>query len=1246
LLSRAFAGTQRYHLVRPLGEGSFGAVFEVLDRERETRVALKLLTHFDAPSLYRFKAEFRAFADVHHPNLVQLYDLGSHGDDWFFTMELVDGADWLSYVRGSGTKHHDSAASTLDPSSATQLDLARAGSDGTPRADVDRLYASTRQLAAAVGALHAAGIVHRDVKPSNVLVDRSGRAVLVDFGLARPLANGTASVTGAHVAGTPAYMAPEQATSVEVTAAADWYAVGVMLFEALTGRLPFDGTALTILARKQSEDAPSPASAGSSGPSSLEALCASLLAREPGARPTAQTILDVLGAHHAKARASRAPKREAPAPERALFVGRRDAMKELREAFRHTREREGTVTALVRGPSGIGKSALVRALVDDEVVPAEGVVLAGRCYEREAVSYKAFDSAIDALSRYLVQAPSGEAAAVLPVDAAALARVFPVLDRVPAIARAPRRALQTVDAQRLRTRAFAALRELLARAADRHPVVLFLDDFQWADDESLALLRDLVRGDPSPSMLVVVTFRDEDVGRSGPLDGLLATAKEAEDAGRPVLRVALGPLAPDEALELTAATLGRPADSAIVGTIAAESGGSPFFLGELVQYALSPRADTKAVRLGTVLADRLAGLGADERRLLEVLAVAGAPIERVVASRAAGLEPGPAEPLFRALHRAKLVRTAGSERDDLLECFHNRIREAVVGALSPEAKRAHHEGIAAALQTQREPDPEKLYLHYGAAGLAERAAEHAIAAAQRAERALAFDHAARLYRSALALLPKDAPDRNDYVVRTAEALMRAGHGVESADAFLEAIAGGSSRDVLAHRHRAAEQLLFCGQLDRGLRLMEEICDQVGVSIPRSRAQAIVHILFFSVWLRLFARRWRVRDPATVTPAELTRADVCWSMAGGLSLVDQVIARPFSLRAMLAGADVGDSDRMVRALATEAGFVSSQGGARAARRADALFAAADALPGANAPGSRAFRRGVQGWSRYFFGDWRAAKPLLDDSLAELAQHGLGSIWERDTLSVYSLMVRLYLGEVAELARLTEQRLFDARNRGDLFAETIYVTSRANVRWLLTDAPDAKRREVDDALRAWGQPGRFQIQHWYAVQSHAQVDLYEGRPLDVLRRLEEAWPSMRRNFLLRVQNIRIEARSMRAFAAARVAAGGGGDREALVADIERDAQTIARERTDWGEPLAVLLRAAVARLRKDDRGALASIDDATKRFEVIGMRLHAAAARVWRGTIDASGASRAEAEAYFAAEGVKRAERAAAIFTPFV
>jgi eukaryotic-like serine/threonine-protein kinase len=207
-----------------------GIVYEANDRERRQRVALKLLQNFSPEALYLFKQEFRTLADVRHRNLVRLHELAVDGDEVFFTMELVLGTDFLSYVRskvvmpGRGSSEH-STLHINHPDGRRDDAPSRPEPTGPILApDLDRLRPTLRQLVESIQALHAAGKVHRDIKPSNVLVTNDGRGVLLGSSI-----GGKRRATDRR---TVAYMAPEQAGGDALSTASDWYSVGVMLYEA------------------------------------------------------------------------------------------------------------------------------------------------------------------------------------------------------------------------------------------------------------------------------------------------------------------------------------------------------------------------------------------------------------------------------------------------------------------------------------------------------------------------------------------------------------------------------------------------------------------------------------------------------------------------------------------------------------------------------------------------------------------------------------------------------------------------------------------------------------------------------------------------------------------------------------------------------------------------------------------------------------------------------------------------------
>ena len=369
--------------------------------------------------------------------------------------------------------------------------------------DEGRLRDVFRQVALGLSALHAAGKVHRDVKPSNVRVTPEARVVLLDFGLVFEVDSRNA--TEGNVVGTPAYMAPEQASLQSIGPEADWYAVGVMLYECLTGRRPFEGAATAVLLAKHYQEPLSPSAFVTGVPRDLEDLCLELLRVEPRARPTGEDVLRRL-----QARSS-----DRPATGGVPFVGRDQEIRTLERAFGDVLG-GGAVTVALLGESGVGKSCLVRRFFDVVLAGRDDVlVLAGRCYEREAVPYKALDDVIESLSRRLGRMSRDGVSAIAPPDADSLSLLFPAMGRVPALAlhaSSPDR-----DPLERRRVAFRALRELLRRLSARQRVVITIDDLQWTDADSVALLQDLLRPPDAPAILLVLTMRRRpDRGRRAP----------------------------------------------------------------------------------------------------------------------------------------------------------------------------------------------------------------------------------------------------------------------------------------------------------------------------------------------------------------------------------------------------------------------------------------------------------------------------------------------------------------------------------------------------------------------------------------------------------------------------------------------------------------------------------------------------------------------------------------------------------
>jgi hypothetical protein len=1235
-----FAGTARFRLLRKIGSGGMGVVYRVHDREHGRDVALKTLRRFRPSDLYRFKSEFRALAHVSHPNLITLYELVSEGARWFFTMELIEGVSFRDWVSPSRQHAFEFLSSSLDTPSGRVQDrtLGQAIGPSTrsgrelrpaPPCDFDRLRPALLQLALGVDALHRAGRLHRDIKPSNVLVTNAGRVVLLDFGLVTEhLTVDPRDSIGGSVIGTPAYMSPEQAASEKLDPASDWYSVGVMLYEALTARLPFEGTTVDVLLRKQSIDAPRP-SDSVRVPADLDALCSALLSRRPRDRPNAASVLAQLGA---------APRMINIARDfvvsGSVFVGRLCELETLMAAYGAAQE-GNAFTVHVDGGSGMGKTALVERFLDGVRADPRATVLMGRCYERESVPYKALDSLIDALSRHLHRL-GREAAALLPRDVRPLVRLFPVLKHAEAVANAPVPVIEIPDPQQLRRRAFVALKELFARTADRGPLVLSIDDLQWGDVDSAALLRDLTAPPDAPAMLLVLSYRTEDIARSPCIRAMRAPECLASAAVR---EIHVGPLSADEARQLVLAV--RPnSDAARAEKVVKEAEGNPLFVGEMVRHDALRR-----LTLDEMLFARIDGLDADARRLLEVIALAGAPIEATTALRAAAtLETGmTALALLRA---ERLVRAAGIAEQ--VEPYHDRIRETVTKHMKAERLRECHAALACALESAGGADPEALAVHLHAAGDFVEAGRYAAQAARSAAEALAFDRAVRLFRLALELAEADDPERHRLQIELATSLANAGRSREAARAFLAAADAASPPEALEFRRRGADQYLKGGHLREGIETLRSVLEPMGLRIAPSPRRALIGLLFGRARLRLRGLSHRECNPSEIDPKELTRIDACRSASVGLSMVDIIQGADFQARHTLLALRAGEPSRIAVALALEAAHTVYVGGLRAHRRGERIITSAEEIARrVGRPYPLAFVELTRGIMEFCQGHWRPARDCCDRAAAILRDGCTEVAWETDTACMFSIWARIYLGEVRELARELNGLLDDAQLRGDLYAQTALRTSWVNTGWLAADEFERARCEVERGRQHWSYEG-FQLQHYWLLRGEGNLDLYAGNASAAWKRIHAAWPAFQRSKLPRVRVARLEMVQLRGVSAlASAIEVREAERNVLVDIAQRAAAELVQGPIASFKPLGLLLRAGVMAVRAEPEHAASLLEDAGNGFEATEMALYAAVARRRHGEIigDAAGRNRVRAaNEWMAAHGIRNPDRFSQMLAP--
>jgi serine/threonine protein kinase len=1211
--------SERFEIIRRIGEGGMGVVFEAHDRMRDARVALKTLPELKPLSLSRFKHEFRSLVNISHPNLVTLYELFVEHNVWFFTMEFIEGQDFLGALRPASSR---SAGPTVsDPLDTPTLEMPRTLS-GDPYAsdrggyrftggcDFERLRPTLRQLAEGLNTLHDAGKLHRDIKPSNIIVSNEGRAVILDFGLVSELDDFFASARAPVWAGTVPYMSPEQLHGKPLSPASDWYALGIVLFEALTGRRPFDAATAEAMAAERSAGAPKASDLSIGIPKDLEELCAALLRNEPSERPNGSDILAML---------KDAPVAARPRGSKAsTFVGREDAISELDAALAQTAAGKASVV-LLSGASGLGKTSLVRRFLEVAAKKEDILALTGRCYEQEVVPYRAVDSALDSLANYLAGLDEAGIERLAPRNAWALAQLFPVLNLFPT--EATEGASTAADAFELRRLAFHSLRDLLtnlcgmragagqsrsrtgsqAMSQAKRRVIIHLDDLQWGDADGAALLAEVMRPPLAPPVLLIAAFRDEQLEKNGFLRLLFALAKQP---GLVCREIKLEPLSAVESAILAERLLAESnSGTSSVAAVARESGGNPFFLFSLAASlkegaALGKRDESAAsmVVLDDLLWQRAQMLPADARSLLEAVAVAGSPIAQICAFRAAGLS-GRDPKVTAILRNGLLARSAGTAEADEIDTYHDRIRESLVARLPEESRRGYHVRLAAALVEFGSDDADRLAYHYELAGVRATAGRYYLEAAARAVQVLAFDKAAALYSKALELGDWTPLERHQMRVSLASSLADAGRGLAAARVFEEESREAEAEEQEQLERRAAFHYCASGYVEEGHNVSQRVLGRYGIILPRTKLVSILTLLGGHLRLRLRGVGFRERSEAEIPRRLLARIDAALEIGEGLGMVEVVPAMSVHLHGILDALKAGEPRR----IAATAAIVACQMSASKKAKIDGHYIPLIALSRAIAERTGdPLLHGYCGLSDAVTNLNQGRYRELYESCQRAERRFLecrGVAWHLWTIRTFHLFALLNLGRYRELRMSSEQVLREATEHGDLYTSTSVATHPLPVSLIVRHRPDEARQVAAEALARWTSR-RHTMQHMFTQWSFTYADLFTGDWRRGLRDSESLIVFLRQTLMNQVNNTRVfafDARARAALAAALL----GGERRKHLSIAKGFMRKLEGEY--WGVPhaLAKAMRAAVADLEDRPDEALRLLREALAQFEQLGM-----------------------------------------------
>jgi tetratricopeptide (TPR) repeat protein len=798
----SFAGG-RYQVKKFLGEGGKKKVYLVHDTllDRDVAFALIKTEKLDDATRTRVTREARAMGRLgDHPNIVAIYDMGDHEGQPYIVIPVMPGGDIEALIE-KAPEHR----LPLDKA----LDIAKAVCRGLEFA-------------------HSKGIIHRDIKPGNIWLSADGTAKIGDFGLALAVDLSRLTQPGMMV-GTVTYMPPEQAMGGKVTAKADLYSLGAMLYEMVTGRPPFVGDdSIAIIGQHINTPPVSPTWHRADLPPALETLILQLLEKDPEKRPESAAVvfqaLETIEAGKVKAE----PSKEAPAENplyRRVFVGREPELKQLKSAFDGAMSGQGALM-MVTGEPGIGKTALCEQL-STYVTLRGGRTLVGHCYEKGSLSlpYLAF---VEALRSYVLSREAKDLRKELGSGAADVARIISEIRERLKIKLRPQK-----DPEEERYRLLQAVTEFLSNAANIQPMMVVLEDLHDADKGTLDMLTHVSRNLAGARLLIVGTYRDMEVDRSHPLSAALAELRRVSTYGRVLLRG----LNADEVRRMLESITRESVPWGLAEAVHRQTEGNPLFVQEVVRYLVEeglitrkkggwrPTKDTPLEMsipegLRDVIGKRLSLLSPECNQLLSVASVIGREFDLETLKAVAGINEDVFVNALKEAVRLSILEERSQRGLVRYRFTHAFFRQTLYEEMIAPQRLKLHRQVARSLETlyarRLEGHATELAEHFShstdPADLT-KAVEYGKMAAKRATDVYAYGEAVRLLEQALkvqeVLDPDDKAKRCDLLLALGDVLILAGEHQRVVDT--EAPQALSLAEAIADNTRASRACLLAMQ---------------------------------------------------------------------------------------------------------------------------------------------------------------------------------------------------------------------------------------------------------------------------------------------------------------------------------------------------------------------------------------------------------------------------------------------------
>jgi len=713
---------ERYRIESELGRGGMGILYLAHDELLDRHVAIKVVNdpNLGKKGRDRLLREARLAAQLNHVNIVAIHDVIETDGTPQVVMEYVEGQ----------------SAHEQPPGNLCQiLDIAK-------------------QLCDALAHAHQQGIVHRDLKPENILLTGDGTVKLADFGLAASLASRISS-DGAFI-GTVYYVAPETVQKHPVDARTDLYALGVMLYEWCTGKLPFTASdPLAVITQQLFSPPPSPRAHNPDLPDALDQLILRLMSKLPDERPASaqevRKILDAPGLLQAEAIEGH----EIPALERigrGRMAGRENELQRARTLWGRALTGKGQ-TLLLSGEAGIGKTRLARELIAQAKLSG-AQVLQGQNDAQVAQPLGAFKQTLRVSMQggidWWRDLPEPVVADLLTL-APEYQQHFPEMT-IPV-------AHDTAHEQQ---HLFESLAVYFSMLCDQSPLLMVMEDLQWADSGTLYLLRYLVGQMRERPIMFLLTFREVEAPETSPLQEVLLDFRRQQLADE----IFLSRLNLEQTRAMLEAFLSEDLAPALVDEIYEVTEGNPFYIEELCKGLVAKgrliyKDDRWQVRgketlevpknVRIAIQGRIRAMTPETQRVLEAAAVRGPHFEYGLLRSVEPLDEAQLHEALRSAEQAQIIQELPTENGQRFGFTHSLIPAAILEGVPIPRRRSLHAQIAPMLEASTPTDYETLASQYQAAGVKDKAIEYLLRAGERAQGLYASREAIQHYSQALEL---------------------------------------------------------------------------------------------------------------------------------------------------------------------------------------------------------------------------------------------------------------------------------------------------------------------------------------------------------------------------------------------------------------------------------------------------------------------------------------------------------------